>query len=199
MKRFKTLSEDEFKWRKFLQENGKPHADIEGEGDMTLELSGVPQELYYATGADFLNGAIEDGLVDYNDMTRSGADQMGISFTTEKDLAYDGSLGDLVFVLDGTALAATGQYEFRQIDSTPDEGEIRVTMRDSASESGSGLDTSVDQLGTKIPFKPYVIKIVFPEGIQPSKAKKFKEEHPDLEIEYLDQKTGEFINIGDSY
>jgi hypothetical protein len=201
MKRFKTLSTDEYKWRNFLRENGKSYADIENEGDMILEPSGVPQELYHATSLSFLSRVAENGLVDYSDMTRHGAGQMGISFTTEKELAYNGSFGELVLVLDGASLAGSGQYEFRQVQQpdAPDEGEIRVTMVDSAFGSGSGLDTSVDQLGTKIPFEPYVIRLVFPKGIQHFEAKWFKENYPDLEIEHLDREKGEIVNIDDSY
>ena len=201
MTTFKSLSTEESGWRSFLRENGKAQADIEGEGDMVLEPSGVPQELYHATRPPLLSGIIENGLVDYSEMSRHGAGQMGISFTTEKDLAYSGSFGNLVLVIDAQVLAASGQYEFKQHQApdAPDEGEIRVTMIDSASESGSGLDAAVDQLGTKIPFEPYVIRLVFPQGIQRYEIKWFKENYPDLEIEHLDREKGEIVNIDDSY
>lgn len=197
MSKFKTLDPAFSNWRKFLLEN----ADEGGQGPEPMQPASLPQELYHATRPPLLGGIMEQGLVDYSDHSRHGAGQMGISFTTEKDLAYSGSFGNLVLVIDGQALAASGQYEFHRVEhpDAPDEAEVRVTMTDSGSESGAGLDAAVDLLGTKIPFEPYVTKLVFPKGIQKFEAKWFKENHPNLEIEHYDREKGEIVNINDSY
>lgn len=198
MKKFKTLDPSLSSWRKFLLENSSSAAE---EGPEPLQPSAIPQELYHATRPPLLSSIIEQGLVDYSETTRHGAGQMGVSFTTEKELAYSGSFGNLVLVIDGNALAASGQYEFRAVQhpDAPDEAEIRVTMTDSGSDSGAGLDPAVDLLGTKIPFEPFVTKLVFPRGIKKFEAKWFKENYPDLEIEHYDREKGEIVNINDSY
>lgn len=196
MRRYKTLDEGFSKWRRFLTENNAEEA-----GPQPMSPSEVPQEIYHATRPPLLSSIIEQGLVDYSESSRHGAGQMGVSFTTEKDLAYSGSFGNLVLVVDGAALSGSGQYEFRKVEhpDAPDEAEIRVTMTDSGSESGAGLDAAVDLLGTKIPFEPYVTKLVFPQGIKKFEAKWFKENYPNLEIEHYDREKGEIVNINDSY
>mgnify|MGYP003112677051 CR=1 FL=1 len=200
MKRYKTLSSEFSAWRNYLQENSGPQAEIDGEPQY-LDAQAVPNELYHATRPPLVGRIMEDGLLDYSEMTRHGAGQMGISFTTDWDLAVSGNFGNAVIVFDGAALAASGQYRFESVQhpDAPNEAEIRVTMEDSALESGSGLDPAVDQLGTKIPFKPYAIKLVFPQGIQKFEAKWFQENFPDLEIEHYDRQKGEIVNIKDSY
>ena len=200
MKKYKTLSHEFSNWRRFLHENAGPDIEVDGEPEL-LDAGSVPNELYHATRPPLLSNIIENGLVDYSDMTRHGAGQMGVSFTDDKDKAYNGDFGNLVLVVDGAQLAGSAQYEFKRVQhpTAPDEAEIRVTMIDSASESGAGLDAAVDQLGTKIPFEPYVVRLVFPQGIQKFEAKWFKENYPDLEIEHYDREKGEIVNIDDSY
>lgn len=196
MKKYKTLDSAFSEWRRFLMEN-----DEVDSGPQPMQTSELPQELYHATRPPLLSQIVDQGLVDYSDTSRHGAGQMGVSFTTDKEKAYEGSFGNMVLVVDGQALAMSGQYEFHLVQhpDAPDEAEVRVTMTDSGSESGAGLDAAVDLLGTKIPFEPYVTKLVFPQGIQKFEAKWFKENYPDLEIEHLDRKTGEIVNINDSY
>ena len=195
MKKYRTLSSELSQWRGFLRENAGPDVDVDGEPQY-LDVQAIPNELYHATRAPLLARIMEDGLLDYSEMTRHGAGQMGISFTTDWDLAISGNFGNAVLVFDGAALGASGQYKFESVQhpDAPNESEVRVTMVDSAVDSGSGLDAAVDQLGTKIPFK-----VVFPQGIPKFEAKWFQENFPDLEIEHYDRQKGEIVNIKDSY
>ena len=197
IKRYRTLDEQQTAWRKFLLET------TEEEGGMPEPLSpqSVPEEIYHGTRPPLLRGIMDNGLTDYSDMHRQGAGQMGVSFTTDLEFAKSGKFGNLILVFNGTEMAHTGEFLFHEVahpDAADEEAELRVTMIDSAAGSGAGMDTAVDQLGTKVPFR-YVSRLMFPQGLKKFEAKWFRENFPHLEIEHYDREKEDFVNINDSY
>lgn len=199
IKRYRTLDEQHRTWRKFLLESG----GIDDETGLPEPLSpqAVPEEIYHGTRPPFLKGIMDNGLTDYSDMHRDGAGQMGVSFTTDAEFAKSGKFGNLVLVFNGTEMAHSGQFIFHEVshpDTQGEESELRVTMVDSAAGSGAGIDTAVDQLGTRVPFE-YVSRLMFPQGLKKFEIKWFKENFPHIEIEHYDREKEDFVNINDSY
>ena len=196
MIKYRTLDEQQTAWRRFLLESG-----MEEDGmPEPLSPQAIPEEIYHATKPPLLKGIMDNGLTDYSEMQRQGAGQMGVSFTTDLEVVAGGNFGNLILVFNGTEMAMSGEFLFHEVQhpDAPDESELRVTMIDSAAGSGSGIDTAVDELGTKVPFT-YVAKLLFPQGLQKFEAKWFQENFPELEIEQYDREKEVFVNINDSY
>ena len=177
-------------WKKFLieSESGEletVHDPEEVAQDELLSPAEVPGDLFHATRPPLLSSIAEQGLRDYSDHSRHGAGQVGVSFATELDPVANGEFGNLILVFDGSELFQSGQYDFRaHQDPTIDtaEMEVRVTMRDSASDSGSGIDPKVDSLGTSIPFH-FCRKLIFLYPLPKFELKWLKENFPDVEIQ----------------
>ena len=176
------------KWKRFIFESEgleTVHNPEEVAQDEALSPAEIPAELYHATRPPLLSGIAELGLRDYSDHSRHGTGQVGVSFASELEPLVGGSFGNLVLVFDGAELAASGQYEFRSHqDPTIDtaEAEVRVTMADSAADSGSGIDPKVDSLGTSIPFH-FCKKLIFLYNIPKFELKWLKENFPTVEIQ----------------
>ena len=176
------------KWKRFIFESEgleTVHNPEEAAQDEALSPAEIPAELYHATRPPLLSGIAELGLRDYSDHSRHGTGQVGVSFASELEPLVGGSFGNLVLVFDGAELAASGQYEFRSHqDPTIDtaEAEVRVTMTDSAADSGSGIDPKVDSLGTSIPFH-FCKKLIFLYNIPKFELKWLKENFPTVEIQ----------------
>jgi hypothetical protein len=198
MIKYRTLDEQQTAWRKFLLESGG--MEEVGEVPEPLPPQAIPEEIYHATRPPLLKGIMDNGLTDYSEMQRQGAGQMGISFTTDLEVVAGGNFGSLILVFSGTEMAMSGEYFFHETQhpDAPDESELRVTMVDSAAGSGAGMDTAVDELGTKVPFS-YVSKLLFPQGLRKFEVKWFQENFPNLEIEQYDREKEVFVNINDSY
>ena len=72
-----------------------------------------------------------------------------------------------MFVFDGESIASSGQYGFSSLE----EGNVRIIMRDEASDSGNGASDLVDELGTMIPFRH--VKGVLFHSLSNEQAEKF--------------------------
>ena len=178
------------RWKQFIYESEQHNLETvynpeEVAQPEALSPAEIPAELYHATRPPLLSSIAELGLRDYSDHSRHGAGQNGVSFATELDPLSGGAFGNLVLVFDGSALAATGQFEFRSHqDPTIDtpEAEVRVTMADSAADSGSGIDAKVDALGTLIPFH-FCKKLIFLYKLPKFELKWLQENFPGVEIQ----------------
>jgi len=172
-------------WRKFLTESTMEEDPDAG----LLQPSEIPGELYHATQPTRFTSIHEGGITDKAE-SRHGGGQEGVSLTTDFDVVKGGNFGNLVLVLEGPGLAADGNYEFRSVQhpTAPNEAEIRVTMRDSAAGSGSGIDPQVDALGTTIPFK-HVQKVVYLKQPPRFEIKWMKDKYPDIPFAYYDKEN----------
>lgn len=181
-------------WKKFLiEELETVHSPEEQQEPTALQPSEIPAELFHATRPPLLSAIAEQGLRDYSDFSRHGAGQIGVSFATELAPLEGGSFGNLVLVFDGKELASSNQYIFKSHqDPTIDtkEAEVRVTMSDSAGDSGSGIDSKVDALGTSIPFH-FCRKMIFLYPLPKFELKWLKENYPSVEIQVLKQEKEE--------
>ena len=185
-------------WKRFIieSETGEletVHDPEEAAQDEMLSPAEVPGDLFHATRPPLLSSIAEQGLRDYSDNSRHGAGQVGVSFATELEPVSTGAFGNLILVFDGAELFQSGQYDFRaHQDPTIDtnEMEVRVTMRDSASDSGSGIDPKVDSLGTSIPFH-FCKKLIFLYPLPKFELKWLKENFPDVEIQTYKQQEKE--------
>lgn len=184
-------------WKKFLAESEEDDSPSEPETVYSPEESKpqseqlspaeIPAELFHATRPPLLSQIAEQGLRDHTDFSRHGAGQSGVSFTTEFDAVSSGQFGNLVLVFDGQELAASRQFIFSShqdptVDT--DEAEVRVTMEDSAVDSGSGIDPKVDSLGTTIPFH-FCRKMIFLYKLPKFELKWLKNNFPNVEIQSL--------------
>ena len=177
-------------WKKFIIESGEELETVhdpkeEMAQDIPLSPAEVPGDLFHATRPPLLSSIAEQGLKDYSEHSRHGTGQVGVSFATDLEPLGGGQFGNLVLVFDGAELYQSGQYEFRaHQDPTIDtpEAEIRVTMSDSASDSGSGIDPKVDSLGTSIPFH-FCKKMIFLYPLPKFELKWLKQHFPDVEIQ----------------
>ncbi len=181
------------KWKRYIAEadlhNLETVYNPEEDGENSEELSGtqIPEEIYHATRPPLLSSISKDGLKDNSGFSKHGPHQSGISFTTSLDPLVSGSHGNLIMVFDGKRMGLSGQYKFRNhqdpsIDNK--EMEIRITMVDSASDSGSGIDPKVDSLGTIIPFH-FCKKLIFIQPLPKFELKWLKENFPSIEIQVL--------------
>ena len=185
-------------WKRFIIESEAGeletvHDPEEAAQDEMLSPAEVPGDLFHATRPPLLSSIAEQGLRDYSDNSRHGAGQVGVSFATELEPVSTGAFGNLILVFDGAELFQSGQYDFRaHQDPTIDtnEMEVRVTMRDSASDSGSGIDPKVDSLGTSIPFH-FCKKLIFLYPLPKFELKWLKENFPDVEIQTYKQQEKE--------
>jgi hypothetical protein len=155
--------------------------------DQEIPSDQAPEEIYHATRPPLLSSISREGLKDTSGFSRHGSGQSGISFTTSIDPLVSGSFGNVVMVFDGKQMALSGQYRFMNhqdpsIDN--DEMEVRVSMIDSASDSGSGIDPKVDSLGTVIPFH-FCKKLIFLQPLPKFELKWLKENFPSIEIQVL--------------
>ncbi len=181
------------KWKRYVMESNyhdletvySPEDEMEREEEVPSNQ--VPEEIYHATRPSLLRSISQEGLKDNSGFSRHGEGQSGVSFATELDPLINGSFGNLILVFDGKAMSLSGQYKFRyHQDPTIDtqEKEIRATMIDSASDSGSGIDSKVDTLGTIIPFD-FCKKFIFLQSVPKFELKWLKENFPTIEIQVL--------------
>tara|TARA_A200000159_G_scaffold154189_1_gene166814 strand:- start:1054 stop:1605 length:552 start_codon:yes stop_codon:yes gene_type:complete len=136
-------------WRKYIKENEMTQAYFDG-------------GLYHAAPQDQLDGLRDNGIVNLPSEIDLEEEKAGIPCAKNPEMAREH--GDVVLELDLQALEVSGQYNM-----SPDiknDGGMRVTMTDSACDSGHGVHDMVDKLGTTIPFS-YVKRIIFPQGSQP--------------------------------
>jgi hypothetical protein len=181
------------RWKRFVAESTYHNLETvySPEEEMTTEeevpANQVPEEIYHATRPTLLRSISQDGLKDSSGFSRHGSGQKGISFSTEIDPLITGSFGNLILVFSGKEMGLSGQYAFKyHQDPTIDtpEKEIRVIMIDSASDSGSGIDSKVDSLGTIIPFH-FCKKFIFLQPVPKFELKWLKENYPTVEIQVL--------------
>ena len=161
-------------WKKFLKESVLDQEEkLEADEGSPLAASSVPSELYYVTSEKYVWNVVEEGILDYKEPQSELEETRvpGVSFYTDYSEALKAAAGrnGTMFVFDGDTIAASGQYGF----SSMDEGNVRITMRDEASESGNGASDMVDELGTRIDFK-HVKGVLFP-SMSEDKAAKFAE------------------------
>ena len=120
-------------WRKFLKES---NCD---------ENYQFPEKVYYGVCPSKLEKMRDSGLSKYHSDMDLEFDKEGLPVS---DSPFDASnYGDLVLEIDGAFLSGCGHY-----NAVPNSNGSRVSMKDSSSLSGSGVDSMVDSLGTKIPF-----------------------------------------------
>lgn len=126
------------------------------------EPSTFPAKLYHAFRAEDLPSITMKGLANLPSDKDIHNDTMGLPTC---DSPYDArQYGSVVAEVCGNHLQDSGQYI-----ATPNSSGNRITMRDSASMSGSGADEPmVDRLGTNIPFQA-LIGLVFEKA--PSREK----------------------------
>ena len=121
-------------WRKFLKES---NCD---------ENYQFPEKVYYGTCPSKLDRMRDQGVSKYHSDNDLEFDKEGVPVS---DNPFDAAKhGELVLEIDGQFLSSCGHYS-----ATPTSVGSRVTMRDSSSLSGSGVDSMVDSLGTMIPFE----------------------------------------------
>ena len=121
-------------WRNYVNENakvGEPHK--------------FPESVYYAIPASELDSVRDNGIVNMPSPQDAQHNRMGVP--TCDSLQDAMKHGDIVLEISGQHLNESGQYQ-----CSPNSMGSRVTMKDSAYASGSGIDSMVDQLGTNIPF-----------------------------------------------
>lgn len=161
-------------WKKFLTESVlDQEEELEASEGSPLAASALPSEIYYVTSEKYVWNVVEEGILDYKE-PQSELEEIrvpGISFYTDYSEALESAAqrNGTIFVFDGDTIAASGQYGFASMD----EGNVRVIMRDEASESGNGASDMVDELGTRISFK-HVKGVLFP-SMNKDKAAKFAE------------------------
>ena len=139
-------------WRKFIKES-------EGRGPTQAVFDGG---LYHATSQDQLDALRDGGITNLPSEQELEEDKAGVPCTTKAEMAR--RFGDVVLELDMESLGNSGQYLIKPDDENPDGS--RVTMTDSAYDSGHGVHDMVDKLGTSIPFS-YVKRVIFPQGSTP--------------------------------
>ena len=161
-------------WKKFLTESVlDQEEELEASEGSPLAPSALPSEIYYVTSEKYVWNIVEEGILDYRE-PRSELEETrvpGVSFYGDYDAALNSATerNGTIFVFDGDTIAASGQYGFTSMD----EGNVRVIMRDEASESGNCASDMVDELGTRISFK-HVKGVLFP-SMNKDKAAKFAE------------------------
>ena len=161
-------------WKKFLKESVlDQEEELEAAEGSPLAASSVPSELYYVTSEKYVWNVVEEGILDYKEPQSELEETRvpGVSFYTDYNEALKAATdrNGTMFVFDGDTIAASGQYGFSSVNG----GNVRVIMRDEASESGNGASDMVDELGTRIPFK-HVKGVLFP-SMSKDKAAKFAE------------------------
>ena len=159
-------------WRKYVKENTQPQAYFDG-------------GLYHAAPQAQLDGFRDNGIVNLPSELDIEEEKAGIPCAKNPDMAK--KYGDVVLELDLAGLEGSGQYNM-----TPDlknEGGMRVTMTDSAYDSGHGVHDMVDKLGTTIPFS-YVKRIIFPQGSQPDVKKMRENGYSGVEIASFPEEGG---------
>lgn len=135
-------------WRKYIKEN-QSQAYFDG-------------GLYHGIGQDQLDTLRDNGITNLPSEQELEEDKAGIPCSMKADGAR--KFGDVVLELDMDGLSGSGQYVITPDQKNPDGS--RVTMNDSAYDSGHGVHDMVDKLGTNIPFS-YVKRVIFPQGSKP--------------------------------
>lgn len=122
-------------WRSYINENSQT----------AREPQKFPESVYYAIPASELDSVRDNGIVNMPTPQDTQDQRMGVpTCDNYQDAAKHGEV----------VLEISGQYlnESEEYMCSPNSSGSRVTMRDSAYGSGSGIDSMVDQLGTRIPF-----------------------------------------------
>lgn len=136
-------------WRKYIKEN-QSQAYFDG-------------GLYHGVSQGDLDSLRDRGITNLPSEQDLEEDKAGVPCSMKPDAAS--KFGDVVLELDMEGLSGSGQYVLSQDHKNPDG--TRVTMSDSAYDSGHGVHDMVDKLGTNIPFS-YVKRIIFPQGAKPN-------------------------------
>jgi hypothetical protein len=173
-------------WRRFVTE------EMEQPVREEMPTQDVPGDLYHVTRPPMLSTLARDGIRDYTDYSKMAAKQQGVSFCTQLESIGDGAFGKLILVVDGGSLAESGEFRFHPHQDpkyNSPEAEIQVSMQDSASGSGAGLDPKVDSLGTQIPFT-HVKKMIFLYPPQEKEQSWLKKNFPNIPYESYDHSTG---------
>ncbi len=159
-------------WKKFLTESVlDQEEDLESDLGSPMSPTSMPSEIYYVTSEKYLWNVVEEGILDYKE-PKSELEETripGVSFYTDypQALAAAAEKNGTLFVFDGESIASSGQYGFSSLE----EGNVRIIMRDEASDSGNGASDLVDELGTMIPFRH--VKGVLFHSLSNEQAEKF--------------------------
>lgn len=136
-------------WRKYIKESNEPAAYFDG-------------GLYHGIKGAELDSMRDKGIGNLPSEQELEEDKAGVPCSMKAEDAS--KFGDVVLELDLDSLGQSGQYVVTPDTKNPNGS--RVTMTDSAYDSGHGVHDMVDKLGTNIPFS-YVKRVIFPQGARP--------------------------------
>jgi len=141
-------------WRKYLKEEGEAPAE-----QATAYFDGG---IYHGIPQSNLDGLRDQGIGNTPTEMDIEEEKAGVPCSLKPQEAR--KHGDVVLELDMESLEGSGQYIISP-DQESDHG-TRITMVDSAYDSGHGVNDMVDSLGTNIPFS-FVKRVIFPQGSTP--------------------------------
>ena len=109
------------------------------------ESEKFPESVFYGIPMNQLDTIRDTGVVNMPSGKDVQDDRIGVPTCSSAADAFQ--YGDVVLEISGQFLNESGEYV-----CAPNSKGSRVSMKDSAYSSGSGIDSMVDQLGTSIPF-----------------------------------------------
>lgn len=121
-------------WRGFLNEVSE-----------NKESQKFPEKVYYGVPMRDLDSIRDTGVVNLPRPQDVQHSKMGVPTCNSPADAFE--FGEVVLEVSGQYLNESGEYV-----CTPNSKGSRISMTDSSYSSGSGIDSMVDNLGTKIPF-----------------------------------------------
>lgn len=104
-----------------------------------------PEKVYYGVPMSQLDKIRDTGVVNLPHPQDIQRNKIGVPTCNSPIDAFQ--YGDVVLEVSGQYLNESGEYV-----CTPNSKGSRISMTDSSYSSGSGIDSMVDNLGTKIPF-----------------------------------------------
>lgn len=120
------------KWRGYLNESAQ-------------EPQKFPEKVYYGVPMSQLDSIRDTGVVNLPAPQDVQQNKIGVPTCNSPIDAF--GYGEVVLEVSGQYLNESGEYV-----CTPNSKGSRISMTDSSYSSGSGVDSMVDNLGTKIPF-----------------------------------------------
>lgn len=104
-----------------------------------------PEKVYYGISMTQLDNIRDSGVVNLPQPQDIQNNKIGVPTCNSPSDAFE--YGDVVLEVSGQYLNESGEYV-----CTPNSKGSRISMTDSSYSSGSGIDSMVDNLGTRIPF-----------------------------------------------
>lgn len=129
-------------WRNFINESTQES-----------QPQRFPEKVYYGIPISQLDRVRDTGMVHMPSPQDVQGDRMGVPTCHSHADAFE--YGEVVLEVCGKHLNESGEYV-----CSPNSKGSRISMTDSSYMSGSGIDSMVDSLGTKIPFSA-VTSLIF--------------------------------------